>query len=78
MNYWSIELTLSEILYLFNFVLQVLVIIDKNESFKNLVTYIQDNQVKKGRFSARVGRTFNVSMLINSSLNHHDLYLYLN
>ncbi|XP_062603689.1 CD109 antigen-like isoform X2 [Saccostrea cucullata] len=40
---------------------RVLVIIDKNESFKNLVTYIQDNQVKKGRFSARVGRTFNMS-----------------
>lgn len=40
---------------------RVLVIIDKNESFKNLVTYIQDNQVKKGRFSARVGRTFNMT-----------------
>ncbi|XP_048777079.1 CD109 antigen-like isoform X2 [Ostrea edulis] len=40
---------------------RVLVIIDKNEGFKNLVTYIQDNQVKKGRFSARVGRTFNMT-----------------
>ncbi|XP_061165104.1 CD109 antigen-like [Saccostrea echinata] len=40
---------------------RVLVIINKNESFKNLVTYIQDNQVKKGRFSAKVGRTFNMS-----------------
>ncbi|XP_061165105.1 CD109 antigen-like [Saccostrea echinata] len=41
--------------------IRVLVIIDKNEAFKNIVTYVQDNQVKSGRFPTKIGRTFNMA-----------------
>ncbi|XP_062587000.1 CD109 antigen-like [Saccostrea cucullata] len=41
--------------------IKVLIIIDKNKAFKNVVTYLKDNQVKSGRFSFRIGRTLNIA-----------------
>ncbi|XP_062575223.1 CD109 antigen-like [Saccostrea cucullata] len=41
--------------------IKVLVIINKNTAFKNVITYLKDNQAKTGRFSFRIGRTFNIA-----------------